>query len=103
MSKARSLDLRERVVAAVASGMSRRQAAARYSVSVSSAIRWDQLKRETGEIAPKPRGGHRRSPLEVATRNLTKPLTFFRIRDRYGFRCISPAERGSWTASDLWF
>lgn len=64
MSTARSMDLRERVVAAVASGMSRRQAAARFAVSVSSAIRWDQLKRETGEIAPKPRGGHRRSPLE---------------------------------------
>ncbi|MDE2487042.1 MAG: IS630 family transposase, partial [Alphaproteobacteria bacterium] len=40
MGEARSIDLRERVVTAVATGMSRRQAAARFAVSVSSAIRW---------------------------------------------------------------
>jgi transposase len=35
-----SLDLRERVVAAVAGGMSRAAAARRFGVSRSSAIRW---------------------------------------------------------------
>lgn len=67
MGKARSDDLRERVVAAVASGMSRRQAAARFQVGVSSAIRWVSLKTETGGIGQRPRGGRPRSPLEPHT------------------------------------
>ena len=61
MSKALSVDLRERVVAAVATGASRRAAAARFGVSVSSAIRWCTLAREAGSVAPGPLGGDRRS------------------------------------------
>ncbi|PZP39768.1 MAG: IS630 family transposase, partial [Azospirillum brasilense] len=40
MSRALSCDLRSRVIAAVEAGSSRRAAAARFGVSVSSAIRW---------------------------------------------------------------
>ena len=40
-----SLDLRERVVAAVAGGMSRAEAARRFRVSHSSAIRWTSARR----------------------------------------------------------
>ena len=48
MLKAYSLDLRERVVAAVEEGgLSRRQAAARFGVSYSSAILWVKRYRET--------------------------------------------------------
>jgi transposase len=61
MSKALSVDLRERVVAAVATGASRRAAAARFGVSVSSAIRWCILAQQTGSVAPGPLGGDRRS------------------------------------------
>ena len=61
MSKALSVDLRERVVAAVAAGASRRAAAARFGVSVSSAIRWCILAREAGSVVPGPLGGDRRS------------------------------------------
>lgn len=57
MGRARSDDLRERVVEAVTSGMSRRQAAARFRVSAASAVRWVTLKAETGGIAQRPRGG----------------------------------------------
>lgn len=64
MGAAHSVDLRERVVAAVAAGSSRRQAAARFQVGVSSAIRWAELQEETGGVAPRPRGGKSRSPLE---------------------------------------
>lgn len=64
MGSARSVDLRERVVAEVSAGMSRRQAAARFKVSPSSAIRWTALESETGSVAPRPRGGRSRSPLE---------------------------------------
>ena len=67
MGKARSDDLRERVVAAVAAGMSRRQAAARFQVGVSSAIRWVTLQAETGGIGQRPRGGKARSPLAPHT------------------------------------
>lgn len=64
MGAARSVDLRERVVEEVSAGMSRRQAAARFKVSASSAIRWKALEMETGSVAPRPRGGKSRSPLE---------------------------------------
>ena len=52
-----SLDLRERVVAAVAGGMSRAAAAAHYQVSRSSAIRWTQREAVTGSPAALPMGG----------------------------------------------
>ena len=52
-----SLDLRERVVAAVAAGLSRRAAAERFSVSESSAIRWTRREAETGSPAALPMGG----------------------------------------------
>ena len=62
MGKAHSEDLRQRVVAEVAAGASRRQAAERFKVGISS--RWVSLKEETGGVAPRPPGGKSRSPLE---------------------------------------
>ena len=56
-----SEDLRIRVIEAVEAGSSRRGAAARFGVSVSSAIRWVDVWRRTGRTAPYPRGGDRRS------------------------------------------
>jgi transposase len=61
MAQALSMDLRVRVVAAIAGGMSRRQAAQRFGVSAASAIRWCQLERERGSCAPGKVGGDRRS------------------------------------------
>ena len=61
MSKALSVDLRERVVGAIATGASCRAAAARFGVSAASAIRWAALARETGSVVPGPLGGDRRS------------------------------------------
>jgi transposase len=58
MSKAVSVDLRERVVAVVTAGASCRAAAARFGVS---AIRWRALSRKAGSVAPGPLGGGRRS------------------------------------------
>ena len=52
-----SEDLRIRVIEAVEAGSSRRGAAARFGVSVSSAIRWVDVWRRTGRTAPYPRGG----------------------------------------------
>src|SRR5438309_3274466 len=60
MGKPCSLDLRERVVAAVeVEGMSRNQAAARFGVAASSAIKWVARFRATGSAAPAKMGGHK--------------------------------------------
>ena len=61
MARALSVDLRERVVAAVADGISCRAAAVRFGVSAASAIRWRQRAVREGSPAPKPQGGDRRS------------------------------------------
>jgi len=61
MAHALSMDLRLRVVAVIADGLSCRQAADRFGVSPSSAIRWRQLERERGSCAPRKLGGDRRS------------------------------------------
>ena len=55
------MDLRGRALAAVDGGMSRRAAASRFGVSVSSVIRWDAARRATGGFAPRPQGGDMRS------------------------------------------
>ena len=65
--RAYSNDLRSRVVAEVATGTSRREAARLYRVSASSAVRWAELHDETGSVNPRPRGGKSRSPLEPHT------------------------------------
>ena len=61
MARALSIDLGKRVVAAVDGGMSCRQAAGRFGVSASSAIRWNDRRRREGDFRPKPLGGDRRS------------------------------------------
>ena len=61
MAKYLSEDLRIRVIRAVEGGMSRNAAARRFRVSIASAVRWMAAYLETGQTAPKPRGGDRRS------------------------------------------
>lgn len=87
MSKALSVDLRERVVAAIAAGASCRAAAARFGVSASSAIRWATLAREAGSVAPGPLGGDRRTarieahaPLILRLVERTSDITLKEIR-----------------------
>lgn len=60
MVRAYSMDLRERVLAAVMDeGMSARGAAARFGISESSAIKWVRRHRQTGTVAPSQIGGHK--------------------------------------------
>jgi transposase len=61
MANALSVDLRSRVVEAVAQGMSRRQAAIRFGISAASAIRWTQQVEVSGDVRPRKAGGDRRS------------------------------------------
>ncbi len=70
MSKPYSMDLRERVVGAVEeAGLSRRQAAARFGVSVSTVINWLQRYRATGSVASSQIGGHRPKKIVGAHRD----------------------------------
>ena len=61
MGQPLSMDLRRRLLAAIDDGMSCRGAAARFGVAPSTAIRWQDQRRTTGTIAPKPQGGDMRS------------------------------------------
>lgn len=66
MGKPYSIDLRERVQAAIASGQSRREAARRYEVSASFAVRLADLVSRTGSAEParqgRPPGGGKLAP-----------------------------------------
>jgi transposase len=63
MTRPLSTDLRERMVAAVLSGASSRQASARFDVAVSSVVKLMQRYRATGSVAPAKIGGHRKRVL----------------------------------------
>ncbi len=70
MTKALSLDLRERVVAAVESGMACRQAAERFGVGAARAVRCCARARDTGTPKSAPQGGDRRSQRIEVVRDL---------------------------------
>jgi len=60
MSRAYSVDLRERAVAAVEKGgLSRRRVAAQFGLGISTVIRWTRRLRETGSVAPSKIGGYK--------------------------------------------
>lgn len=59
MASPLSSDLRKRVAKALAEGASRRQAAARFGVNVTSAIRYQESFEREGQVAAKPRGADR--------------------------------------------
>ena len=61
MGRYLSQDLRERVVAAIEGGLSRRAAADRFGVSISSAVRWMARHLEEGDVRARPQGGDQRS------------------------------------------
>jgi transposase len=89
MAKALSVDLRRRVVDAVEAGASCRAAAARFGVSVSSAIRFVARARTRGDLEPDKRGGNQRSHRIDAHRDLilawiseTPDLTLAEVAER---------------------
>ena len=88
MAKGYSKDLRERAVAMVEEGESRREVARVLDVAASTAVRWLQRWTTTGSVEAKPGIGHSRSPLKRHERWLldlvaTEPdLTLEEIRDR---------------------
>jgi transposase len=59
MARAYSLDLRERVVAAVQDGSPCRTVAGTFGISAASVVKWSQRFRTSGTAAAKPMGGKR--------------------------------------------
>jgi transposase len=89
MAKYLCEDLRIRVIRAVDGGMSRNAAARRFGVSIASAVRWMAAYLQTGQTAPKPRGGDRRSGRLEAQADLlmsaieaTADITLAELRQR---------------------
>jgi transposase len=96
MAQPLSEDLRRRVIAAVAAGMSCRAAARRFGVSAASAVRWGQRWRERGEVATRPMGGDRRSGAIEAHRQTildaieaTPDMTLAEVRALLGQRGLT--------------
>ncbi len=107
MGKPLSVDLRERVVAAVDGGLSRRKAADRFGVSISSAIRWTSLRRRTGEVRPKRQGGDKRSarieahgPLILSLVEARRDITLVELRAALAERGIGAAVSTLWRFFD---
>ena len=70
MSRAYSMDLRDRVVKAIESGrMSCRGAASHFGVAASSAIKWMQRYRQTVSTAPSQMGGYKPRAISGAHRD----------------------------------
>jgi transposase len=65
MGRPYSMDLRERVVAAIEGGLSTRAAAARFSIGIATAGAWARLKRATGAVRPAKQGKPKGSVLDA--------------------------------------
>ena len=102
MARPYSLDLRQRVVAAVASGESCRTVAATFKVSVASVVKWSQRYRATGSIAPGKMGGHRKPVLEPHRAFITERirqtphLTLHRLKDELAARGVKVSHNAVW-------
>jgi transposase len=97
-----SMDLRERAVAAVESGQSRRQVAKLFQVGESSVIRWCARQHTSGTCAAKPMGGHRR-PILLSERewllarlSVTPDLTVRGLLSELGDRGIKVSYGALW-------
>jgi len=103
MGRPYSVDLRERVVAAVVSGgMSCNRAAKQFGVGISTAIHWVRRVRETGSVAPGKMGGHRKRVLEphrafiVERINQTPHLSLHRLKDELADRGVKVSHNAVW-------
>ena len=87
----------ERLIEAVAAGMSRRAAADRFGIAASTAVKWVRRWRDTGSKAPRPQGGDKRSDrieahaeeilgLVAETRDITLSEIAAHLERRHGER-----------------
>jgi transposase len=103
MAKALSVDLRRRVIRAIEEGASCRQAATRFGVSASSAIRWHALVRSAGDPTPRRQGGDRRSgrieahaPLILGAIARKSDITLADLRAELADHGIAASVAGLW-------
>lgn len=95
-------DLRERVVAAVLSGESRRSAAKRFGIANSTAVKLLQRHQATGSIAPGKMGGYRKRVLEPhrafieARLRETPHLTLHGLKDELAGRGVEVSHNAVW-------
>jgi transposase len=118
MGKMISLDLRNRVVAAVEAGLSRRAAAARFGVSASCAVKLLGRVRATGSAAPGRRGRRpgsgKLAPFKAAvigwveaTPDITMPELAGRLQRSFGVT-VRPSSlsrllcQAGWTYKNVW-
>ena len=96
-----SMDLRERVMAAIEGGMSTHQAAARFSIGIATAGAWARLKRVKGEVTPARQGKPKGSVLDPhadfifdlirSTPDMTLEEIAERLAEERGGRVVSTA------------
>ena len=103
MSTPLSLDLRVRVLAAVAAGLSHRQAGERFRVSAASVSRWRAREREQGDPSPRPMGGDQRSQhieahgaLILSLYEATPDITLQELRAALAEHGVSVGYGGLW-------
>ena len=102
MGKPYSDDLRERVVAAMATGRSCRDVGSTFDIAPSTAGNWYRLHQRTQSHAPRPMGGDRRSKLleqaDWITARLaqTSELTLGEVRDELAGRGIVVSYASVW-------
>ena len=96
MARAYSLDLRERVVAAVAAGQSCRSVAKTFMVSVASVVKWSQRQRAVGSPAALRMGGRR--PYLVARE---RDWVLARISEKPDLT-LRALSSGSWPTAAWW-
>ncbi len=102
MARPLSMDLRERVVAAVLAGDSCRAVALRFGVAVSSVVKWSQRQRRTGSVSPGKMGGHRK-PVLLPHRDFimerleqTPHLTLHKLKDELAARGVQVSHNAVW-------
>src|SRR5579859_2679656 len=102
MTRPLSMDLRERVIAAVLAGESCRSVAARFGVAVSSVVKWSQRHCATGSVAPGKMGGHRKPILEphrafiMERIRQTPHLTLHGLKDELAGRGVKVSHNAVW-------
>ena len=102
MTRPLSIDLRERVGAAVLAGATCRSVAARFGVAVSSVVKWSQRHRATGSVAPGKMGGHRKRVLEphrafIRERIAQTPhLTLHRLTEELAAHGVAVSHNAVW-------
>jgi transposase len=102
MTRAYSMDLRERVVGAVRSGSTCRAVAERFGVAVSSVVKWSQLEARTGAVVPGRTGGHRKPILAphhdwlMARVEACSEVTLITLRDELRARGVQVSHDTVW-------